>query len=243
MEIWAYPIISARTRPSRSFCRPGCPHRCATAGQSVLLGAVVGLLLGIVAALKHNSIWDTLCTVVSVLGVSVPSYVFALFLAYTCGFQLGWFPQLYQINHPFISSVLPSVALSMFTIASIARFTRSEMLEVLDSDYLLLAASKGLSQRALITRHTLRNALIPIITVLAPLIVSLMTGSLVVEKIFSIPGIGSLMVQAIQSNDYSVTIALAFVYSAMYVGIMLVVDILYGIIDPRIRLAKEDNHE
>ena len=131
----------------------------------------------------------------------------------------------------------------MFTIASIARFTRSEMLEVLDSDYLLLAASKGLSQRALITRHTLRNALIPIITVLAPLIVSLMTGSLVVEKIFSIPGIGSLMVQAIQSNDYSVTIALAFVYSAMYVSIMLVVDILYGIIDPRIRLAKEDNHE
>ena len=116
-------------------------------------------------------------------------------------------------------------------------------MKVLDSDYLLLAASKGLSQRALITRHTLRNALIPIITVLAPLIVSLMTGSLVVEKIFSIPGIGSLMVQAIQSNDYSVTIALAFVYSAMYVGIMLVVDILYGIIDPRIRLAKEDNHE
>ena len=233
----------SKNTPIAQLLRTRLPTSLRIGGQSVLLGAVVGLLLGIVAALKHNSIWDTLCTVVSVLGVSVPSYVFALFLAYTCGFQLGWFPQLYQINHPFISSVLPSVALSMFTIASIARFTRSEMLEVLDSDYLLLAASKGLSQRALITRHTLRNALIPIITVLAPLIVSLMTGSLVVEKIFSIPGIGSLMVQAIQSNDYSVTIALAFVYSAMYVGIMLVVDILYGIIDPRIRLAKEDNHE
>ncbi len=211
--------------------------------QSVLLGTIIGLILGIVAALKHNSIWDTLCTIVSVLGVSVPSYVFALFLAYTLGFKAGWFPQMYQMNSPFISSVLPSIALSMFTIASIARFTRSEMLEVLDSDYLLLAASKGLSQRALITRHTLRNALVPIVTVLAPLIVSLMTGSLGVEKIFSIPGIGSLMVQAIQSNDHSVTIALAFVYSVMYVGIMLVVDILYGIIDPRIRLAKEDSHE
>ena len=208
--------------------------------QSVLLGTIIGLILGIVAALKHNSIWDTLCTIVSVLGVSVPSYVFALFLAYTLGFKAGWFPQMYQMNSPFISSVLPSIALSMFTIASIARFTRSEMLE---GDYLLLAASKGLSQRALITRHTLRNALVPIVTVLAPLIVSLMTGSLVVEKIFSIPGIGSLMVQAIQSNDHSVTIALAFVYSVMYVGIMLVVDILYGIIDPRIRLAKEDSHE
>ncbi len=212
-------------------------------GQAVVLGAIIGLVLGVVAALKHNSVIDTLCTVVSVLGASVPSYVFALFLAYTCGFQLGWFPQLFQVNHPYISSVLPSVALSMFTIASIARFTRSEMLEVLDSDYLLLAASKGLSERALIMRHTLRNALIPIITVLAPLIVSLMTGSLVVEKIFAIPGIGSLMVQAIQSNDHSVTIALAFVYSAMYVFIMLIVDILYGIIDPRIRLAKEDSHE
>ncbi len=158
----------SKNTPIAQLLQTRLPTSLRIGGQSVLLGAVVGLLLGIVAALKHNSIWDTLCTVVSVLGVSVPSYVFALFLAYTCGFQLGWFPQLYQINHPFISSVLPSVALSMFTIASIARFTRSEMLEVLDSDYLLLAASKGLSQRALITRHTLRNALIPIITVLAP---------------------------------------------------------------------------
>ena len=101
--------------------------------QSVLLGTIIGLILGIVAALKHNSIWDTLCTIVSVLGVSVPSYVFALFLAYTLGFKAGWFPQMYQMNSPFISSVLPSIALSMFTIASIARFTRSEMLEVLDN--------------------------------------------------------------------------------------------------------------
>ena len=92
MEIWAYPIISARTRPSRELLQTRLPTSLRIGGQSVLLGAVVGLLLGIVAALKHNSIWDTLCTVVSVLGVSVPSYVFALFLAYTCGFQLGWFP-------------------------------------------------------------------------------------------------------------------------------------------------------
>jgi oligopeptide transport system permease protein len=233
----------SKNTPISQLLQTRLPTSIRIGGQAVVIGSIIGLVLGIVAALKHNSIWDTLCTIVSVLGVSVPSYVFALFLAYTCGYRLGWFPQLYQINNPFVSSVLPSIALSMFTIASIARFTRSEMLEVLDSDYLLLAASKGLSERALIMRHTLRNALIPIITVLAPLIVSLMTGSLVVEKIFAIPGIGSLMVQAIQSNDHSVTIALAFVYSAMYVFIMLVVDILYGIIDPRIRLAKEDNHE
>ena len=146
---------------------------------------------------------------------------------------------LYADKTPFASSVLPSIALSMFTMASIARFTRTEMLEILDSDFMLLAESKGITGWRLIVRHALRNALIPIITVLAPLIVDLMTGSLVVEKIFSIPGVGSLLVTAIQSNDYNVVIALSFIYSAMYIGIMLVVDILYGIIDPRIRVAKD----
>jgi oligopeptide transport system permease protein len=110
---------------------------------------------------------------------------------------------------------------------------------VLGSDYLLLAESKGICGAPLIWRHVLRNSLIPIVTILAPLIVDLMTGSLVVEKIFAIPGVGSLLVTAIQSNDYNVVIALSFIYSAMYIGIMLLVDILYGIIDPRIRLAKE----
>ena len=128
----------------------------------------------------------------------------------------------------------------MFTMASVARFTRTEMLEVLGSEYMLLAESKGISGPALIFRHALRNALIPIITVLAPLIVDLMTGSLVVEKIFAIPGVGSLLVNAIQSNDYNVVISLSFIYSALYIAIMLVVDILYGIIDPRIRLAKDN---
>ncbi len=151
----------------------------------------------------------------------------------------GRLPLLYKTEQPFLSSIMPMIALSMFSIATIARFTRSEMLEVLDSDYMLLAESKGITGPKLILRHALRNALVPIITVLAPLIVDLMVGSLVIEKIFSIPGIGSLMVTAIQSNDYNVTISIAFIYSAMYIIMMLVVDVLYGIIDPRIRLAKD----
>ena len=212
-------------------------------GQAVFLGASIGLLLGLVAALKHNTIFDTIATIISVLGVSLPSYVFALALSYVFGYRMGWFPLLYASETPFISSVLPTVALSMFSMANIARFTRTEMLEVLHSDYMLLAESKGISGPTLIIRHALRNALIPIITVLGPLIVNTMTGSLVIEKIFSIPGIGELMVRSIQQNDYNVTIALSFIYSLMYIGIMLVVDILYGIIDPRIRLSKEDNHE
>ena len=212
-------------------------------GQSVFFGTIVGLILGVIAAIKHNTIWDTMTTVISVLGVSLPSYVFALGLSYYLGYKVNWFPLLYSGDTPFKSSVLPTIALCMFTIATIARFTRTEMIEVLGSDYMQLAESKGINGIRLITRHALRNALIPIITVLAPLIVGLMTGSLVIEKIFSIPGIGSLLVTAIQSNDYNVIVALAFIYSAMYIGIMLVVDVLYSIIDPRIRLSKEESHE
>jgi oligopeptide transport system permease protein len=207
--------------------------------QAVLLGTTMGILLGIVAAIKHNTIWDRLCTLLSIVGVSIPNYVFALTLSYTLGFMLGWFPLIYQTQSAFHSSILPTISLSLFSMASVARFTRTEMLDVLGSDYTLLAQSKGVYGLSLIVKHVLRNALVPIVTILAPLIVGLMTGSLVIEKIFSVPGIGQLLITAIQANDYNVVMALAFIYSAMYIGIMLVVDILYGVIDPRIRLAKE----
>ena len=233
----------SKNTPISTLLQTRLPISIRIGGQALLLGTVVGLVLGIIAALKHNTIWDTLTTIISVLGVSLPSYVFALALSYSLGFKLTLFPLLYSADTPFKSSVLPTIALCMFTIATIARFTRTEMIDVLGSDYILLAESKGISGVQLIVKHQLRNALIPIITVLAPLIVGLMTGSLVIEKIFSIPGIGSLLVTAIQSNDYNVIVAIAFIYSAMYIGIMLVVDILYGIIDPRIRLAKGDDHE
>lgn len=208
-------------------------------GQAVVFGAIIGIMLGIAAALKSGTWIDSICTIVSVLGVSLPSYVFALAMAYFLGYRANIFPLLYNSAEAFASSVMPTIALAMFSIATVARFTRTELLEVLDSDYMLLAESKGITGRPLIVRHALRNALIPIITVLAPLVVDLMIGSLVIEKIFSIPGIGSLMVTAIQSNDYNVTITIAFIYSVMYIVLMLAVDILYGVIDPRIRLAKE----
>ena len=231
----------SKNTPISQLIQTRLPISIRIGGMAVSMGAVIGLILGVVAALNHNKWLDSLCTVISVLGVSVPSYVFALGLSYLLGFKYSIFPMLYDKSQPLVSSIMPSIALGMFTMASIARFTRNEMLEVLDSDYMLLAESKGISGAPLIVRHALRNALIPIITVLAPLIVDLMTGSLVVEKIFSIPGVGSLLVTAIQSNDYNVVIALSFSYSAMYIGIMLVVDILYGVIDPRIRVSKEGN--
>lgn len=209
--------------------------------QGFVLGSIIGLLLGIAAALNHNSWIDSLCSVVSILGVSVPSYVFALLLAYYIGFKLQWTPILYNANNPFVSSILPTLALSMFPIANISRFTRSEMIDVLGSDYIALVQAKGVKEKGLIVHHALRNTLIPIVTIMGPLLINLLTGSMVVEKVFAIPGIGMLMVQAIQSNDYNVVVACAFVYSALYIFMMLGVDVLYGIIDPRIRVAKEGN--
>jgi len=228
----------SKNTPISSLIAQRLPVSIRIGGQAVLLGALVGLILGIIAAVWSHTFWDTLSTVISVLGVSIPSYVFALALSYTFGFKLRIFPMLYSKDAAFFSSILPSISLSMFTMASIARFTRTEMLEALGSEYIQLAESKGIYGFRLIWRHALRNTLIPIITVLAPLIVDLITGSLVVEKIFAIPGVGSLLVTAIQSNDYNVVISLSFIYSALYIGIMLVVDILYGIIDPRIRLSE-----
>ena len=207
--------------------------------QGFVLGSVIGLLLGIAAALNHNSWIDSLCSAISIIGVSVPSYVFALLLAYYIGFKLNLVPILYNSNNPYVSSVLPTIALAMFPIANVSRFTRSEMIDVLNSDYISLVQAKGVREKDMIFHHALRNTLIPIITVMGPILVNLLTGSMVVEKVFAIPGIGMLMVQAIQGNDYNVVIACAFVYSALYIIMMLIMDILYGVIDPRIRVAKE----
>lgn len=206
--------------------------------QAAVLGSFIGLILGIVAALRKHTVFDTAATVVSVVGVSLPSFVFALLLSYFFAYKNKIFPLMYSTEKPLMSTVLPTIALSVFTIASISRYTRTEIIEVMQSDYVTLAKAKGITKVQLIIKHVLRNALISIVTVLAPLVVNLLTGSLVIEKAFSIPGLGTLFVNAIQQNDYNVTMAIAFIYSTLFILVMLVVDILYGVIDPRIRLAK-----
>ena len=208
-------------------------------GIAILLGTFVGLVLGIVAALNRDRFWDVFCSVFSILGVCVPSYVFLIFLQYTFAYKLTLLPYFFDSTQFLKSSVIPALSLSLFTMSTIARFTRNEMIEVTDSDYVLLAEAKGMYGYKLVTKHVLRNALIPIVTVLAPLIVDLLTGALVVEKIYGIQGIGKLMVDAISGEgiDYNYVLALGILYSAMYIGIMLVVDHLYGLLDPRIRIS------
>ena len=208
-------------------------------GIAILIGTLIGLLLGITAALHRGKFLDGFCTVFSILGVCVPSYVFLIFLQYTFSFQIPFFPYFFDEKRFLLSSVIPSLSLSLFTMSTIARFTRNEMVEVFDSDYVRLAESKGMYGSGLVRKHVLRNALIPIVTVLAPLIVDLLTGALVVEKIYGINGIGKLMVDAIAGEgiDYNYVLALGILYSALYIGIMLVVDLLYGVLDPRIRVS------
>lgn len=206
--------------------------------QATVLGAVIGMGLGIVAALKHNSWIDNLMTGVSVLGVSLPNFVVALILSLLFSYLVHWMPAVYDADRSWISTVLPTIALSTFTMASIERYARSEMVDVMQSDYYRLADAKGITHAQLILRHVLRNTLISVITVLAPLMIDLIAGSMVIEKAFSIPGLGTLYISAIQANDYNVVLGITFFYALLFVSIMLVVDVLYGVIDPRVRLEK-----
>ena len=208
-------------------------------GIAILFGTAIGMLLGICAALNKGKFLDVFCTVVSIVGVCVPSYVFMIYLQYFFSYKVSIFPFYFDPNKFLWSSIMPSLSLSLFTVATISRFTRNEMVEVMDSDYILLAEAKGLYGRALIFKHILRNALIPVVTVLAPLVVDLLTGALVVEKIYGINGIGKLMIDAIAGEgiDYNYVLALGIIYSTLYVAVMLIVDIVYGFLDPRIRVA------
>lgn len=208
-------------------------------GLAILIGTVLGLLLGVCTALHRGKFLDGFCTVFSIVGVCVPSYVFLIFLQYNFSYKVSFFPYFFDSSRFLFSAILPALSLSLFTMSTIARFTRNEMVEVIDSDYVRLAESKGMEGGLLIRRHVLRNALVPIVTVLAPLIVDLLTGALVVEKIYGINGIGKLMVDAIAGEgvDYNYVLALGILYSSLYIGMMLAVDILYGILDPRIRVS------
>lgn len=203
--------------------------------QSLIVGTILGIILGIIAALRHNTSIDYVAMVISVIGISVPNFVFAGLLQYWVGVRLQWLPVAFWEGFEY--SILPTISLSVFVIATIARFMRTEMLDVLGQDYIITARAKGLNSFSIIVKHSLRNAAIPIVTILGPMTVSLLTGTLVIEKIFSVPGLGEQFVKSIMTNDFPVIMGVTLFYSILFIGIVLIVDILYGIIDPRIRLS------
>lgn len=229
--------MSMDGRPVMDLLMEGFPVSAHVGLQGLVLGAAMGLLLGIVAALRRGTMVDSMSTVIAVLGVSVPSFIMAPLLSYWVGVKWGILPAgLWEDPG---SSILPSIVLSFFVVSQISRYVRTEMIEILDQDYIKTAKAKGLKHRIIITRHALRNALIPAVTILGPLAVNIITGSFVVEQIFALPGMGKFFVEAILVNDYTLIVGTAIFYAFLIIVMMFLVDVLYGFIDPRIRLAQE----
>ena len=204
--------------------------------QAIIFGTVLGTILGTISAMKQNTWADTSSTLVAILGRSISNFVFAVLLQYIFAIKLQVLPIAKWDG--FVYTILPTIALAMSPLADSARFIRTEMVEVLHSDYVELAKAKGLSRWEIAFKHGLRNSLIPLMTLLGPLAVALMTGSLVVENIFAIPGIGEQFVKSITTNDYPTIMAVTILYSFMLIFVILIVDLLYGLVDPRIRVSE-----
>jgi ABC-type dipeptide/oligopeptide/nickel transport system permease component len=206
--------------------------------MAFLLSVAIGLPLGIIAALGHNKLPDYSATMVSVLGIATPTFVSSILLIVLFGVVLGWLPTnaLKWDSDP-TAWILPVIALSLYPIAQVARYTRASMLEVTRRDYVRTAHSKGLGRRTVVIVHMVRNALIPVVTILGPILAFLITGSFVIEYIFSVPGIGREYVASITQRDYGMIMAMTMFYAVVIVVLNLVVDVLYAYIDPRIRYS------
>jgi len=203
--------------------------------QALCISLILGPLLGTFAAINQNKAADYVATVIAIIGVSVPSFVLgALFIqipaTYFRGFPIGGWGS-------FKHTILPSLALSLMTLAYMARLMRSTMLEVLNQDYIKTARSKGIANKVVIFKHAVRNAILPIISSLGTSATNLLVGSFVIEKIFGIPGLGMFFVTSINNRDYPLIMGTTIFYSSILVFMILIVDVLYMIIDPRIKLA------
>lgn len=202
--------------------------------QALILGTVLGAFMGKASARRKNGLLDGIFGFVSVLGISVPSFVIGTLILLYLGFNLNLFP--ISGWGTFSQTIMPTIALSFAPMAVVTRFVRSEMIESLSSDYILLARAKGLSEKEVVNKHALRNSLIPMLTLIGPMAANLLTGSVLIEKIFSIPGIGSQFVDSIPSKDFPVIMATTIVYAVILMLFILVTDILTAIVDPRVRL-------
>ncbi|TQR47046.1 ABC transporter permease [Paenibacillus popilliae] len=203
---------------------------------ALIVAVTIGIGLGIAAAMRHRKLIDTSSMVLAVVGVSVPSFVLASFMQYVLGVKLKLLP-VFGLAGP-LTYVMPTIALSALPIAFIARLTRSSMLEVLHSDYIKTAKSKGLSAGVIVRRHILRNGILPVVTYLGPLTAGIVTGSFIVEHIFGIGGLGKIFVMSITNRDYSLIMGITMFYGVILMAARFLTDLAYGVIDPRIKLAK-----
>ncbi len=226
--------------PGRSVTetiKKSAPISARIGGQALLVGVSIGIIMGILAAFKRGKLPDYLVMFIAILGISVPSFVVASLLQWllTVKFMVlpttGW--------GEFKHTILPTIALSFSSIATYARYMRANCLDVIGQDYILTAKAKGVSSTSLVFKHVIRNAILPAITLLGPQIAGIFTGSFVVESIFSIPGLGQYFVSAVSNRDYSMIMGQAVFVSALFIIALFLVDILYGLVDPRIRVSKK----
>lgn len=209
---------------------------------SLLLSLIIGIPLGVIAASRHNTSFDTIAMLVAISGVALPSFVVGpvLVLVFSLGipfsFLHGTFPP--ALWDGWIYMVLPVITLGIRPAAIYARMTRGTVLEAIKQDYVRTARAKGVPERTVLFHHVLRNSLIPVLTITGPLVAGLLSGSFIIEVIFAIPGIGKHLVSSVSNRDYPLVLGLTLLYSALLVISNLIVDILYSIVDPRIRVEK-----
>ena len=199
---------------------------------SLMVAVAGGIAAGAISAMRPNGIVDYAVTILSTIGISVPTFIIGAVLVYVVGFELGWFPVALWRGPSYM--VLPVLTLAAQPMAFIARLTRSGLLDVYQQEYIRTARAKGLSSWTILTRHALGNGILPVITYLGPLAASLLTGSFIVETIFAIPGLGQYFVTSIYNRDYTVILGITIFYSALVVFLNILVDMIYPLIDPRV---------
>lgn len=236
------PSFKYQGRTVNEIIAQGFPVSLTLGLEALFISIGAGISIGAIAAWKYQRWQDHLMMLVAILGLSIPSFIFATFLQYLLAMKLDLFPIARWGS--FSHTILPAISLAVLPTACIARLTRSNMIEVFQYDYIQTAKAKGLNSATIITRHVLRNALLPVITFLGPLTASILTGSFAIEKIFGIPGLGQWFVVSIANRDYTVIMGTTIFYSAILMFCVFVVDLLYCMIDPRIKLQDtKTSHE
>lgn len=228
------PSFKYEGRTVNEFITEGFPLSGRLGLLAILFILFLALPLGSVSAIKNGKWQDLLIMFFATLGITIPSFVIATALMYVFSFKLGWFPVFGASSIK--GYVLPVIALGGYSLAFIARLMRSSLLEVMGQDYIRTARAKGVSESGIILKHALRNALIPVVTILGPTMASLLTGSFVIEKIFALPGMGVHFVTSIANRDYTAIMGITIFYAAILVAMVFIVDIFYVMIDPRIKL-------
>ena len=224
--------------PIRQMITEAFPYSADLGIRALLLATVVGISLGIVSALYRGRALDYVCIVIAILGVSLPDFVTGYLLQYFFGLRLKLFPV--ALWRGFRYTILPTIALSFYTTALLTRMMRASMLEVVGQDYIRVARAKGLSTAQILWRHQLRNAILPVVTVLGPITAAILSGTFIIETIYAIPGMGKYYVNGIQNLDYSQILGMTVFYGTFLILANFVVDIVYGMIDPRIRVDRRD---